>query len=171
MKFNEETSNPMLVGALQLLRAEDTPEHRKLFTGELTKAVLVSPVFIDPAPFVDEKGVTIVEKGAKVQFPFITANDGKRFFVAFTDIKTMNDSQDANGNTTPAIFKDNHANIRLEEFGAMFAAPTPGGAEHPISGVAINPFNENIVINKDMAISIFKEKMDAVKNNIEKMKQ
>ena len=82
----------------------------------------------------------------------------------------MNASSDAKGNTTPEIFRDNHANIKLEEFGAMFASPTPDGAEHPISGVAINPFNENIVINKDMAISIFKEKMDFVKSNIDKMK-
>ena len=29
MEFNKSVSNPMLMGAIELMREEDTPEHRK----------------------------------------------------------------------------------------------------------------------------------------------
>ncbi|MCR4617542.1 MAG: SseB family protein [Lachnospiraceae bacterium] len=170
MKFNVDASNPLLVGAIQLLRAEDTPEHRKLFSDELSKAQLLSPVFIEPAPLVDENGVTTVEKGAKIQFPILNANDGKKFYVAYTDVKSLKEAADSQGNATPEVYRANYASLGLDEFGALFAAPGPENAQNPINGIVINPFNENLVIVKDMAISLFKQKMDLIKSNIDKMK-
>jgi hypothetical protein len=38
MEFNKPVSNPMMVGSIELLKAEDTPEHRQMFMEELQKA-------------------------------------------------------------------------------------------------------------------------------------
>ena len=35
MEFNKPVSNPMMVGSIELLKAEDTPEHRQMFLDEL----------------------------------------------------------------------------------------------------------------------------------------
>ena len=60
MEFNKPVSNPMMVGSIELLKAEDTPEHRQMFLDELQKAKFLSPVVIDPVPVPDENGrVTI----------------------------------------------------------------------------------------------------------------
>ena len=48
MEFNKTVSNPMLVGALELMKAEDTPAHRNMFMGELTKASFLTPAIIEP---------------------------------------------------------------------------------------------------------------------------
>lgn len=50
MEFNKSVSNPMLMGAIELMKAEDTPEHRNMFIGELGKASFLSPAIVDPAP-------------------------------------------------------------------------------------------------------------------------
>ena len=50
MEFNKPVSNPMMVGTIELLKAEDTPEHRQMFLEELQKAKFLAPVVIDPVP-------------------------------------------------------------------------------------------------------------------------
>ena len=47
MEFNKPVSNPMMVGSIELLKAEDTPEHRQMFLEELQKAKFLAPVVID----------------------------------------------------------------------------------------------------------------------------
>ena len=59
MEFNKPVSNPMMVGSIELLKAEDTPEHRQMFLDELQKAKFLSPVVIDPVPVPDENGRVI----------------------------------------------------------------------------------------------------------------
>ena len=53
MEFNKPVSNPMLVGAIELMKAEDTPDHRNMFLGELVKASFLTPAIIEPAPTED----------------------------------------------------------------------------------------------------------------------
>ena len=56
MEFNKNVSNPMLVGAIELMKAEDTPEHRSMFVDELVKAEFLSPAMVDPVPEEDGEG-------------------------------------------------------------------------------------------------------------------
>jgi len=85
MEFNKPVSNPMMVGSIELLKAEDTPEHRQMFLDELQKAKFLSPVVIDPVPVPDENGRVTIARDAKVQFPMLSTEDGRKFFMAFTD--------------------------------------------------------------------------------------
>ena len=167
MKFDVESSNPMLVGAMQLMKAEDTPEHRKLITDELAKAVFLSPVYVDPAPVTDEEGNVKVEPGAKVQFPMLNTKDGKRFFVLYTDKRCMDEAEDAEGNATPEIFRDHFAAVQLDELGAMMAATPEQMQPAAADGVVINPFHENFVVGKEMAIGLFRHKVEVLKKKAE----
>ncbi len=169
MKFNEEASNPMLVGAMQLLKAEDTPEHRQLFTQEVAKAVFLSPVYVEPEPTISEDGKTVVAPGAKVQFPMLNTKDGKKFFVLYTDKRCLEQAVDVEGNATPEIFRKHFAALALDEIGAMLATPGPGGEMNPAAGAIINPFNENLVIGKEMAIGLFEHKVEVFKNKAQQM--
>ena len=63
MEFNKPVSNPMMVGSIELLKAEDTPEHRQMFIEELQKAKFLAPVVIDPVPQSDEKVSHVIYGG------------------------------------------------------------------------------------------------------------
>ena len=54
MEFNKPVSNPLLMGSIELMKAEDTPAHRNMFMGELAKAEFLSPAIIEPAPGVQQ---------------------------------------------------------------------------------------------------------------------
>ena len=171
MKFNEEASNPMLVGAMNLLKDEDTPGHRQLFMQELAKAQLLSPVFVDPAPTVNEEGKTIVKEGAKVQFPMLNTKDGKKLFVLYTDKRCLDEAEQKEANSTPEMFRDNFAQVSIDEMGSMMAMPGPNGQTHPSDGVILNPFNESLIVGKEMAIGFFNRRLQAMKEQAEKAKQ
>ena len=85
MEFNKPVSNPMLMGSIELMKAEDTPAHRNMFVGELAKASFLSPAIIEPAPVEDPEGKLTVAPNSKVQFPMLNTPDGAKFFMAFTD--------------------------------------------------------------------------------------
>ena len=72
MEFNKSVSNPMLMGAIELMRAEDTPDHRNMFVGELAKATFLSPAIIEPAPVENAEGKLAIAPGSKVQLPMLT---------------------------------------------------------------------------------------------------
>ena len=80
MEFNKTVSNPMLVGCIELIKAEDTPEHRKMFVDELIQANMMAPVLMEPQPVEGPDGKLRAEPGTKVQFPMLSAPDGKKFF-------------------------------------------------------------------------------------------
>ena len=168
MEFNKEVSNPLLVGAMMLIKAEDTPDHRKLFMNELAKAKLLAPVAIDPPPTFDAEGNTIEEKDEKVMVPQLNAPDGKRFFALYTDKACMKAATDAEGVSTPEMFRDNYAVVTLDEIGGMMTTPMINGEMNPVEGVVLNPFNENVVVGKEAAIGLFMNKVNKIREMAEK---
>ena len=85
MEFNKPVSNPMMVGSIELLKAEDTPEHRQMFLEELQKAKFLAPVVIDPAPQPDEKGQVRIPRDAKSSSPcYLQRTDGNSLWLSQT---------------------------------------------------------------------------------------
>lgn len=137
-------TNPMLVGAMELLRAEDTPEHRRLVMEEIAHAKFLSPVTIDPKPIPDENGMTKITAEHKIQLPMLTAGD-KHFFMAFTDMGELKQWKDPN----PTIF-----GFTIKDYINMIQ-----GAGDTCDGVAINPFGNNMVLSKELIENVFANKM------------
>ena len=115
MEFNKPVSNPMMVGSIELLKAEDTPEHRQMFLDELQKAKFLSPVVIDPVPVPDENGRVTIARDAKVQFPMLSTEDGRKFFMAFTDWTELKRWRDEENQQTFAMNFDDYAGMLLRK--------------------------------------------------------
>jgi hypothetical protein len=155
MQFNKPVSNPMLVGSIELLKAEDTPEHRKMFEEEVLKAVFLAPVIVNPAPEPDEKGTVNIKPGSQVQFPMLSAPDGKRFFMAFSDWTELKKWKDEEGQQTFAMSFDDYMDM-------LFKKDSQGNI-NPAAGLVINPYGGNIAITKEMAMVFISDKMAKMK--------
>ena len=152
MEFNKTVSNPMLMGCVQLMRAEDTPEHRNMFVTELMKASLQAPAIIDPAPAEDGEGKLTVKPGSRVQFPMLSTPDGKRFYMGFTDPVEYNKWAERN-NSLPSFA------LRLDDYLNMMFRRDAQGNDNPAIGLVINPLGDNIVIPKEMLAGIMAAKV------------
>ena len=130
-------TNPMLVGAMELLKADNTPEHRKLVMEEVLHAKFLSPIVIDPIPVPDENGVTRLGEASKVQLPMLSAPDGKHFFMAFTDMGELQKWKKENNQAIMAF--------DFKQYAGMVTAQ-----DSVSSGVVINPYSNNLVISKEM---------------------
>lgn len=151
MELKNSVSNPLLVGSIELLKAEDTPEHRNMMINEMMKAKLLSPVIITPEPEVDENGKTQLKPGSKLQFPMLTAPDGKQFFMAFTDrSELLKWKQDEQQQTFALSFDD---------YAAMLLKKDNQGNTSPALGFVLNPFGGNIVISKEMVANLLMQKL------------
>ena len=162
MEFNKSVSNPMLVGSIELMKEEDTPEHRRMFMEEVTKASFISPAVIEPKPQEDEEGKLAILPGSKVQFPMIATGDGKRFFMAFTDEGEYGKWVEKSSERLPVFA------LNLDDYAAMLMRRDPQGGECPALGVTINPYSANIILPKEMLVGIFSAKLAQMQKDMGK---
>lgn len=155
MEFNKTVSNPMLIGAIELMKAENTPEHKKMVSDEIVKAHFLSPVMVSPAPQPDAAGQLRLEPGSQVQFPVLTAPDGKQFFMAFTDMPELKKWKDEENQQTFSMSFDDYAGMLFKKDGQ--------GNVSPASGFVINPFGCNIVVPREMVANYIAAKMAQAK--------
>ena len=160
MEFNKAVSNPMLMGAIELMKAEDTPEHRNMFVGELAKANFLSPAIIDPAPTEGEDGKPVIAPGSKVQFPMLTGAEGMRFFMAFTDVTEYEKWQEKNPDHKLPYFA-----LNIEDY-AGSVLRRDGGNICPALGIVVNPFGANIIVPREMLAGMISAKAAQAKQII-----
>ena len=153
MEFNKSVSNPMLVGSIELMKEEDTPEHRRMFMEEVTKASYISPAVIEPKPQEDEEGKLAMLPGSNVRFPMIATEDGKRFFMAFTDESEYSKWVEKSAERLPVFA------LALEDYAMILLRRDEQGNECPALGVAINPYSANIILPKEMVVGFMSAKM------------
>ena len=130
-------SNPMLVGALELLKAENTPEHRKLVMEEVVHAKFLAPVMVDPAPVLNENGVSTIAPNSKINMPMLSTPDGKHFFMAFTDVSELQKWKKEENQQVFAFDFKHYLNMLATENSAS-------------DGIVINPFGHNLLLPRTM---------------------
>ncbi|MCM1326522.1 MAG: SseB family protein [Bacteroidales bacterium] len=150
MDIKKPITNPMLVGAMELLNAENTPEHRKIFFEEVVKAVFLAPVVIDPPPVADGQGMFRIPPESRVQFPLLKAPDGKQFFMAYTD---WDELQKWNNQDNQQTF-----GLKLTDYADMVFKRNESGEMNPVAGVVINPYGGNMALTKEMIAGILMPK-------------
>lgn len=158
MEFNKSVSNPMLMGAIELMKAEDTPEHRNMFIGELAKASFLSPAIIEPAPTQGAEGKLVLSPGSKVQFPMITGAEGMRFFMAFTDMAEYEKWQEKNPQQKLPYFA-----LKIEDYAAMVLRRDSKGNICPALGITVNPYGANIIVPREMLAGMMSAKAAAAR--------
>ena len=152
MEFNKTVVNPMLVGSIQLMKEEDTPEHRNMFVSELQKASLISPALIDPEPVENGEGTLVIAPGSKIQFPMIFAPNKKSFFMGFTDMSEYKKWQEKNKNLP--FFA-----LKFEDYVGMLMRKDARGNVCPALGFVINPYGENVIVPRELVAGIMAARM------------
>ncbi|MDR2043858.1 MAG: SseB family protein [Clostridium sp.] len=148
MEYKSSVSNPMLVGAIQILKAEDTPEHRSLFLSEAVKAQFLAPALISPLPAADEKGLVRLTPENKIQFPLLTAPDTKRYFLAFSDPIELGEWKPGQEYQTVALTFDEYASMLLRK-------------DSPGSGLVVNPCGANLVLSREVVAAVMARRLAA----------
>ena len=164
MEFNKPVSNPMLVGCIELLKADDTPEHRNMFVAELQRASLLAPALINPAPEEDEEGSLKLIPGSKIQFPMLLTSDGKQYFMGFTDEVEYQLWVEKN-HSSPTFA------LRFDDYIGMMLRKDTEGNTIPAEGIVLNPYGANLVMHKDMLAQIMANRMINVLKQGEKPAQ
>ena len=141
MEQAKSITNPMLVGAIELMKAENTLEHRNLFIGEMIKAKFLAPVVLDPEPIPDENGAVKLTAENKIQLPMLTAPDGNHYFMAFSDMQELQ--------LWKKEEKQNVFALTFQDYVKMVLRPDNNSA-----GFVINPYGANLVISKQMLEAI-----------------
>ncbi len=134
-------ANPMLIGAMELLKAEPTREHKLLFFEELVKSRFLTPVTITPPPQADEKGRVRITDENQIQVPMLSSDDGRHFFMAFTDKGEMRLWNKKEYQQTFSFGFREYAGMVLRE-----------GAKS--DGFVINPYSIRLIVDKEMIQAI-----------------
>ena len=141
MKF---ISNPMLVGAMELVKKNKSQENLKLFMDELLHARLISPIIITPPPTIDENGKAKLTEENKISIPMIPGPDDKKYFMGYTDMEEVN-----KWTSQP---KHQMIAFKFADYVHMLLKP-----DCEVNGIVINPFDHNLVITKDMVLAMLKK--------------
>lgn len=143
MEQPKAINNPMLVGAMELLKADNSTKHRDFFLQELLKAHLLTPATVTPKPERDENGVARMHPDSQIQLPMLSTREGVRYFMAFTDIQEMK-----------KWIKDLAGDQQLFVFGFQDFAGMVRRTESQCDGFAINPGGANIRVTRQMIDTI-----------------
>ena len=152
MEYNKSVSNPMLIGALELMNAEPTKEHNKMVSRELVKAVFLSPATVTPAP---PEGSTKLIPGCQVSLPVLAAPDGKQFFMAYTDMDELKKWSD--GDTTQTV------SMTFEDYVMMMFRAEAQGKSAGVEGFVVNPYGAKLVVPKEKAKQVVMAKLEKAK--------
>lgn len=152
MEFNKPVSNPMLVGCIELLKAEDTPEHRNMFVAELQRSHLLAPALIDPSPEEDEEGNLKLIPGSKIQFPMLSTANGKKLLMGFTD-ETEYQLWVENNQPHPTFA------LVFDDYIGMMLHKDEEGNMPKVEGIVINPCGTNLILHKDMLAQVMANRM------------
>lgn len=136
-----QISNPMLIGAMELLKKDKSPESIKMFMDEVLHARFLAPVVITPEPEVGEDGKVKLTEENKISIPMIPAPDGKKFFLAYTDMAELN-KMGAKG-------KVNVMGFTFTDYAVMVAK-----SDEDCDGFVINPQGNGPIVNKAMVAAI-----------------
>ncbi len=152
MEFNKPVSNPMFLGCVELMREEDTQEHREMFADELAKALFVAPAIVKPEPIEDEEGNLKLAPESQIQFPMLSTTDGRKLYMAFTDCKEY-EAWEAQNQKFPMF------TLNVHDYANMLLRRDPFGNPYPVTGIVINPLSTNLIVTKELLGTIMARKL------------
>ena len=155
MELQKNVSNPMLMGAIELMKADPSEEHKKMLFEEIMKADYLVPALIEPTPVADGEGRMRLSKEQKIAFPMLKTPDGRKFFAAFTDKMEYEKYQKDE--------KLSRLTMKMEEIGHVMLR-----GQTDATGCVINPGGCNIMVPKEMMQTILAAKFAALKQAAQK---
>lgn len=152
MTFDKQVENPLLIGAVEVMKKEPTVEHKQDFIEQMLRAQFMSPVIVTPEPVQNEEGEWQVSaENPGLQFPTVVNKEGdKQYFLAFTDKEEMDKWESVRGMHTYTC--------TFEDYFLMLLKRNETPSNIPVSGFVINPKGCNLMVDKDMMINLFVRK-------------
>ena len=148
----KELKNQDLIMAYHLMQYNATPERQAEFMQEVMKARFLAPASFDPEPETGEDGKLKLQPGTKVAFPEVVNNEGKKYLPAFTDWKSAQKWELKEGQRLIATTFEDYAAMILRDENA--------------SGFVINPFEENIRIERNVITAIKQQQAAFIKQKL-----
>ena len=129
METNKEIRNDELKTAMITLKLQDDKESEDIFVEELRKAYFLIPA---------------VDDGKNDELTFMLLEDQyqNNYFQGYTDMDEYNKWSDAEKSKHFVLTFDEYANIVIN-------------SEEEVKGLVINPFTENIILNKEFLTKVF----------------
>ncbi len=136
MEVNKAVTNPKLLDAIREMKVDSSKE--KQFFKELSQARFLCPAKIDlkNSPQ-DEEGNVIAQGGSRISLISISDNSGKNYLLAFTDWKELEKWNKFKRQQALILPYEDYQGIILENSVSY-------------EGVVINPYSDNVVLNKEM---------------------
>ena len=148
----KELKNQDLIMAYHLMQYNATPERQAEFMQEVVKARFLAPASFDPEPETGEDGKLKVQPNTKVSFPEVANHEGKKYLPAFTDWKSAQKWELKEGQRLIAT--------NFEDYAAMVLR------DQDASGFVINPFEENIRIERNVIAAIKQQQAAFIKQKL-----
>lgn len=130
-----EITNPALVAAINGIKSSPTPppQAQADYINALLRARLIVPVALSDGE---------EENKLQVKFSHLTNKQGKKYFMAFTDIEELKKSRSD-------INKMDFLGLGYNDFARMLSDP-----KCQMEGFAINPFSDNVIVGPQQALAI-----------------
>lgn len=147
-----DITNPSLVEAMENLKIDDTDDTRNAFINAMINASFIVPAIIDPVP----EG-NVIPEGTTISLYSMKSKDDKSFLIAFTDMEELKKWKNQEIKQTVINRFQDIKGIVLKQ-------------DANYQGFLINPFNQNIAINKPLIEQIDKRmgtanvKMEKINN-------
>ncbi len=145
VNINEPVKNPELLKVMQEL-AEDSSKQTQ-FVNELHQAKFLCPVQMDignSQP--DRNGEITLGTGTKISILSLQNSEGEHFLMAFTDWMELGKWKQNKNQQTLILTYEEYQYLVLQE-------------DSVYVGVAINPYGDNLVLNRESILTLSKQDM------------
>lgn len=153
--------NTALEEAMALVKNDKSPEAQDKFLNVLVKSRLITPVTIDPPPTEqDEMGRSKIPPNAKITFHLMKNDNGSLYYPMFSNWEELRKGPHAPTQNTLVLPFREIANIIIKN---------PESSE----GFVLNPFNEGIVVSKQLVegvVNVIEKAMKEQKPSLSEMK-
>ena len=157
----EKIDNSKFVNAIKVMKEQKTKESQSIMLGEMMESKFLNPTTLNIVP--DKDGKINIPKGTQISFYTIMSTDKKKFAMAFTDENEMNKWYEANikGGTKPELLSRNSAIMGFMEYAEIIL-----NEKSDLEGLVINPYNENIIFNREQISSLREQRINKDKYGI-----
>ena len=150
MYFNKEVNNPMLAGAIRVMKEENTVKSREIVLEEILKAEFLCPATVSMPPQPDENGELFLPDGCVITHKMVRDKKDRPLLLAFLNKEQMEK------------WKENRA-VRDEVYGfamnfteyvQIMLQKQADGTYGPAEGFVIDPFGFDLVVDRDMVANL-----------------
>ena len=152
MIFNAKIENPMLVGAIEIMKQDQRqdPKKRETVLEEILKASFLCPATVSVPPLQGEDGQPYLPDDCEVQQKMVRDKEGRPLLLAFTSQEEMDKWL---GERAIRDFVYGFG-MSFLEYADLMLQKLPDGSRGPAQGFVIDPYGCNLVVDRDMVANI-----------------